>query len=194
MDIFDGRISSCGFSSGDRIVIGDWEKSPLGAFTNVMWAKPDGTRVLLTPSQEHADYVSSLYNFEEVQIVAIETIRKNRSMEVNAGDLNVSLKWKRGFSVPFNRPRWFIATIEQVVAKLLFGTKTFGRTCNGLREWYCVRSLSKINNANASWEGEDFGSKSNFEITACFGFSEPPKKPSSVRVRSMIENNDKRRV
>ncbi len=59
MDIFEGRISSSGFASGDRIVIGDWKKSPLGSFTNVMWAKPDGTRVLLSPSQKHADYVSA---------------------------------------------------------------------------------------------------------------------------------------
>ncbi|GIS41883.1 MAG: hypothetical protein Ct9H90mP14_3390 [Methanobacteriota archaeon] len=50
MDIFEGRISSSGFASGDRIVIGDWKKSPLGAFTNVMGAQnPDGTRVLLSP-------------------------------------------------------------------------------------------------------------------------------------------------
>ena len=59
LEIFAGRITSTGFSSGDRIVIGDWHDSPIGSFTNIMWAKPDGTRVLLSPSEEHAKYVSN---------------------------------------------------------------------------------------------------------------------------------------
>ena len=28
MDVFKGRISSCAFTSGDRVVIGDWHESP----------------------------------------------------------------------------------------------------------------------------------------------------------------------
>ena len=44
MDIFEGRITSCGFDSGDRIVIGMWESSPFGSFADIMWAKPDGTK------------------------------------------------------------------------------------------------------------------------------------------------------
>ena len=46
MDIFEGRITSCGFDSGDRIVIGMWESSPFGSFADIMWAKPDGTKIL----------------------------------------------------------------------------------------------------------------------------------------------------
>ena len=194
MDIFDGRISSCGFSSGDRIVVGDWQKSPLGPFTNVMWAKPDGTRVLLSPSKEHADYVSTLYNFEEVYVVPIVVNRDRRGADIVADSLKISLQWKRGIGIPFSRPRWFIATIEQWFAGVVFGTKTHGITCNGLREWYCIYNLSSIKRAEASCNGQDLGAISKFEVDACFGFSEPPKKPSSVRVRSMIENNDKRRV
>ena len=188
MDSFEGRISSSGFASGDRIVIGDWKKSPLGSFTNIMWAKPDGTRVLLTPSQEHADYVSSLYNFEEVHIVSIEVKHLTRGMDIIAPPLNVSLRCNRRIGLPIPRPRWFISTVEQWVAKAIFGTSTHGMTCNGLREWYCIYSLSNIKHASASCDGVDLGDYSNFEINACFGFSEPPKKPSSVRLRSMIES------
>ena len=194
MDIFDGRISSCGFSSGNRIVVGDWKKSPLGPFTNVMWAKPDGTRVLLSPSEEHADYVSALYNFEEVHVVPIEVNRQRRGIEIVADSLSVSFEWKRGIGIPFSRPKWIISTIEQWVAGAVFGTKTHGLTCNGLREWYCIYKLSSIKHAKASYEGEDLGVVSKFEIDACFGFSEPPKKPSSVRLRSMIESGSNRRV
>ena len=194
MDIFDGRISSCGFSSGNRIVVGDWKKSPLGPFTNVMWAKPDGTRVLLSPSEEHADYVSALYNFEEVHVVPIEVNRQRRGIDIVADSLNVSFEWKRGIGIPFSRPKWIISTIEQWVAGAVFGTKTHGLTYNGLREWYCIYNLSPINHAKASYEGEDLGVVSKFEVDACFGFSEPPKKPSSVRLRSMIESGSNRRV
>ena len=85
MDKFDGRISSSGFESGDRIVIGDWLNSPLGTFTNVMWAQPDGKRVLLSPSEEHAEYVSQLYNFEEVNVVEVNVKRHRRGIDVTAG-------------------------------------------------------------------------------------------------------------
>ena len=188
MDIFEGRISSSGFASGDRIVIGDWKKSPLGSFTNVMWAKPDGTRVLLSPSQKHADYVSALYNFEEVHIAPIEVIRQSKSIEIKAPPLDIKLHWGMEFGLPIPRPRRFISTVEQWFAKVFFGTSTHGLTCNGLREWYCIYSLSKIKHATAVCEGVDLGNPSNFEINACFGFSEPPKKPSSVRLRSIIES------
>ena len=188
MDIFEGRISSSGFASGDRIVIGDWKKSPLGSFTNVMWAKPDGTRVLLSPSQKHADYVSDLYNFEEVHITPIEVIRQSKSIEIKAPPLDIKLHWGMEFGLPIPRPRRFISTVEQWFAKAFFGTSTHGLTCNDLREWYCIYSLSKIKHASAVCEGVDLGNLSNFEINACFGFSEPPKKPSSVRLRSIIES------
>tara|TARA_B000000441_G_C21732403_1_gene347325 strand:- start:844 stop:1416 length:573 start_codon:yes stop_codon:yes gene_type:complete len=188
MDKFDGRISSSGFESGDRIVIGDWLNSPLGTFTNVMWAQPDGKRVLLSPSKEHAEYVSQLYNFEEVNVVEVNVERHRRGIDVTAGPLSVSYRWKRGIVFPLLRPRWFIATVENWFAGLLFGTKTHGLTCNGLREWYCIRGLSSLSSAKASQNGADMGDMKPFEVTACFGFSEPPKKPSSARVRSMIES------
>ena len=188
MDKFDGRISSSGFASGDRIVIGDWLNSPLGTFTNVMWAQPDGKRVLLSPSKEHAEYVSQLYNFEEVNVVEVNVARHRRGIDVTAGPLSVSYRSKRGLAFPLPRPRWFIATVENWFAGVLFGTKTYGLPCNGLREWYCIGGLSSISSAKASQNGVDLGQMKPFEGTACFGFSEPPKKPSSARVRSMIES------
>tara|TARA_B100000902_G_scaffold57792_1_gene64738 strand:- start:13593 stop:14165 length:573 start_codon:yes stop_codon:yes gene_type:complete len=190
MDKFRGRISSSGFSSGERVVVGDWYESPLGEFTNIMWARPDGTRILMSPSKAHADYVSSLYTFEEINVVPIDIERQKRGVSVNAGDLSVSMTWSRGLSFPIPRPLWFISTVEHFFANLFFGTKTFGHACNGLREWYCIQSLSKLNRASASNGKYDFGKMSDFQTSACFGFSDPPKKPSSVRVNSIIENKN----
>ncbi|HJL55328.1 MAG TPA: hypothetical protein QF424_05265, partial [Candidatus Thalassarchaeaceae archaeon] len=74
-EVFEGRVISSGFSTGDMMVIGDWDKSPFGPFTDLMWAKPDGTKVLIAPAQEIADYVSSMYSFEEVVVAPLEISR-----------------------------------------------------------------------------------------------------------------------
>lgn len=187
LQIFSGRISSTGFSSGDRFVIGDWLDSPLGSFTNVMWAKPDDRRVLLSPSREHADYVNELYNFEEVRVVEIEVKRSRRGMSIDAGEVSINLGWGSPISIPFWRPLWFIASVEYFFGRMVFGTRTFGRTKNGRREWYSVRSISRIIRAEGEIDGSRLGEKVSFEPGSCFGFSNPPYKPSTVVLKSYIE-------
>ena len=187
MDVFVGRITSTGFSTGDRIVIGDWRESPLGSFTNVMWAKPDGSRVLLSPSERHAEYVSELYNFEDVRVTEIVVERGRKGVSIDGGGLAIKISWGTPFPIPFWRPLWFIASFEALFGRILFGTRTHGITKNGRREWYSVRSLSRILNAEASFEGVDLGERKEFEIDACFGFSEPPSMPASVTLKSYIE-------
>ena len=73
MDVFKGRITSSGFQSGDRIVVGSWNESIFGQFTDIMWAKPDGHRTLIAPNQKIADYVDSMYTFDEIIIQEIQT-------------------------------------------------------------------------------------------------------------------------
>ena len=75
MDRFEGRISASSFSTGERFVIGDWSKSPLGKFVNIMWARPNGRRILISPSEKCAEYVSKIYSFEEVIIQPIDIIK-----------------------------------------------------------------------------------------------------------------------
>jgi len=187
LDIFSGRISSVAFTSGDRIVIGDWSDSHLGGFTNIMWARPDGSRVLLSPTREHADYVSKLYSFEDVRIVEIMVRRGNREVSVEADELSVYMQWGRSFPLPFWRPRWFIATVEKAFGRILFGTTTSGKTNDGRAEWYCVKGISRVFNSEASLGKIDLGKMVDFDIDACFGFSEPPKKPSSIVVKTYIQ-------
>jgi len=187
MDIFVGRVTSTGFSSGDRTVIGDWSESPLGSFTNVMWAKPNGNRVLLSPSKAHAEYVSELYNFETVKVTEISIERDRRGISLSGGGLSIRVSWGLPFTLPFWRPLWFIASFEALFGRIIFGTRTHGRTKNGRREWYSVRSISRILRAEASIDGNDLGNKRSFEVDACFGFSEPPSIPASITLKSYIE-------
>ena len=186
MDVFKGRISSCAFTSGDRVVIGDWHESPLGRFTDIMWANRDGKRTLIAPNQEVADYVNSMYEFEETIIEEISINNSERQLSLNSGTMNFDLKWNRGWPIPFKRSLFFIATVELFFAKLFFGTKTHGTTNNQRKEWYAIDRVSKITSASGKISGQDLGEMT--DMSPCkFGFSEAPKKPSSCEVRTHIQ-------
>ena len=125
-EIFKGRVISSGFQTGDMVVIGDWSDSPQGAFTNLMWAKPDGTRVLIAPSEELGDFVSSLYSFDEVIVSPMEIERTKKSIEVECDLGRVSMRWGMNVPLPFSRPRWFIANIEAPFARLFLEQRHMG--------------------------------------------------------------------
>ncbi len=185
-EIFKGRVISSGFQTGDMVVIGDWRESPHGAFTNLMWAKPDGTRVLIAPSEELGDFVSSLYSFEKVIVSPMEIERTEKSIEVKCDLGRIYMQWGMTIPLPFSRPRWFIANIEAPFARLFFGTKTHGTTRNGRKEWYHVRGLSRMKSVELELDGRSTKQMTGMAPSACFGFSNPPRMPLSVRVDSLI--------
>src|SRR4051794_34063640 len=88
-----GTISSSGFDSGDRFVVGTWATSPVGPTTDVMWARPDGRRVLLAPDDRTAAFVGAVYGFDETQIVPFETVGSVSPSELHltAGPLRLRL-------------------------------------------------------------------------------------------------------
>ena len=187
MDIFKGRITSSGFESGDRIVVGIWNKSPFGKFSDIMWSNAEGKNILIAPTKEIGDYISSMYSFDEILISNIELIETEDRFEIITDYICCNFSWSRGFRIPFRRPLWFISTIENLFAKLIFGTKTSGVTNDKKREWYCINKISKVKIASASLSGKSFGQKTKFHPKAKFGFSEPPKKPTSVLVTTIIK-------
>lgn len=67
---FDGWIAGVGTSSGTRLVVGHWPRSPFGAFSDVMIEHPDGERVLLAPSRRIADFVAATYRFDRIEVVS----------------------------------------------------------------------------------------------------------------------------
>ena len=122
-----------------------------------------------------------------MEVTEITVERGRRKVSINGGGLAIKITWGVPFPLPFWRPLWFIASFEALFGRILFGTRTHGVTRNGRREWYSVRSLSRILKAEASFEGNDLGESKEFEIDACFGFSEPPSMPASVSLKSYIE-------
>ncbi|WP_251149804.1 hypothetical protein [Cellulosimicrobium sp. Marseille-Q4280] len=72
--IFHGRIAGWGTSSGTRVVVGRWDRSPFGLFADVMVERPDGERLLLAPTAEVAELVASTYRFDRVEVVAVRVV------------------------------------------------------------------------------------------------------------------------
>src|SRR5690625_2869074 len=90
---FEGRISGWGTSSGTRVVVGSWYRSPLGSFADVMVERPDGEPVLLAPTAEVAEFVGSTYRFDTTVLttVSVETANGDRkSTRLNSSHVAIS--------------------------------------------------------------------------------------------------------
>ena len=88
---FVGEIAGTGTRSGVRLVIGRWVSSPLGPFVDVMVEQDDGHRVLVAPTDAVADYVSSLYTFDEVVVATVDCRRDGARLTLRSPPLSVEL-------------------------------------------------------------------------------------------------------
>src|SRR4051794_30100896 len=89
---FTGSIAGVGSASGVRVVVGRWVHSPLGTFTDVMLAEPDGTRVLLAPDDAVADFVSATYHFDRVEIGPVRVDQAGAAWHVLAPGLDLTFR------------------------------------------------------------------------------------------------------
>jgi hypothetical protein len=192
---FEGRIAGIGTASGTRVVIGMWERSPLGRFTDVMIEDEAGHRLLLAPSDEVADYVSSTYTFDEVRVVPVETRRVDGGIAVTAGELSVRLT-VGGISplgvlmrlVPSRlatEPLW-LRLIDPVARVLVRGARTAGSAGGGKREYYGVTLVRDVSAAVTTQAGVDLGPLAPLSPPVRFGFGSAPARPSLVDVVTTI--------
>jgi hypothetical protein len=198
---FEGWIAGAAFASGDRFVAGRWPSSPLGSFADVMWARPDGTRVLLAPDDRVLRFVGAHYTFEEHRRTSVEVSISSRRVWVSAPPLRMRLDLEAPGTISrllALRPRrlrtlrpWI--AFEDVLARPLVGPllgggagiRARGRTRAGAREWYAIHAF-RAAMARASLDGADLGP--TVPAPACgFGFSEFPPMPAACRVTSLIE-------
>ena len=101
---FEGRIAGVGSTSGVRVVVGRWERGPLGAFADAMVATPEGRRILLAPSQEVADFVAATYSFDEVRIEPFD-VTGDATWQVRSPSLTLALAVGRRTGQPRARIR-----------------------------------------------------------------------------------------
>lgn len=200
VDRFDGRILGAGTSSGLRLVVGDWARSPLGHFTDVMVATPEGRRILLAPDEEVAEYVTSTYTFDEVvrcEVTVVETspAKGRRAWAVVAGPLTCRLDlgartgtgWLlRAVPGPIARSRAFATLVDPVARRVHPGVRTRGSAGNGRREYYGARDQHAVTGLSGSWHGRDLGSLTEVSPAPDFGFSSTPRRPSLTRVTTTV--------
>jgi hypothetical protein len=195
MDVFEGHIAGMGTASGTRLVIGRWDTSPFGAFTDVMMEDAAGRRTLLAPRQEIADYVGATYTFDDVVLSPITSTLTAHRLIVDAGDLQVlaeigaiTLLGRLLGLVPSRlatHPRW-LALINPVASLLVKGVATAGSAGHGRTEYYGVTSARVVSGATAAWRGRDLGTLAPVTPPVRFGFSSAPPRPQLVSVTTTI--------
>ncbi|OKJ77425.1 hypothetical protein AMK31_28210 [Streptomyces sp. TSRI0107] len=192
---FEGWIAGLGTSSGTRVVLGHWQRTPFGPFSDVMLERADGERLLLAPTQETADFIGGTYVFETVRVVPVRVGVADRTWTVTAGPLELRfLTGRRGplgcllRTVPgalARRPAWSAFTYWP--ARLLLpGVRTRGSARAGRREWYGAQDLRPIRAVSASFAGADLGVMAIVEPPVRFGFGSVPRRPALVRVTTTV--------
>ncbi|WP_046728066.1 hypothetical protein [Streptomyces humi] len=193
---FEGWIAGVGTSSGTRVVLGHWQRSPFGAFSDVMLERADGERLLLAPTRETAEFIGATYVFDTVRVVPVRVSVSAHTWTVNAGSLELCfVTGRRGplglllRAVPralARRPAWSALT-DWPARMLLRGVRTRGSARAGRREWYGARDLRPISLVSASFEGVDLGVTAPVEPPVRFGFGSVPGKPALTRVTTTVD-------
>ncbi|MDQ0824971.1 hypothetical protein QFZ60_001144 [Arthrobacter sp. B2I5] len=193
--VFDGHIAGIGTASGLRAVVGMWQESPFGAFSDVMVQRPSGHRLLLAPSPEVAEFIASTYSFDEVQVVDVRASLTEGTLAVDAGPLAIrAVIGARTYlgsalrAVPRRlavHPRW-LSAVSPMAALAAPGARTYGTAGSGRAEYYGVTDLHHVASAVVSWEGADAGALAPISPAVTFGFSSVPPRPSVARVRTTV--------
>jgi hypothetical protein len=192
---FDGWILGVGTTSGTRLVLGHWPRSPLGPLSDVMVQRGDGTRVLLAPSSEAGDFIAGTYAFDDVRLVAVAVSRPTpTTWTVAAGPLRMTVRTGRRSALgwllravppPLARtPAW--VRLLDPPARVLTGLRTTGSAGNGRTEWYGVQDLHTVTAVDASWDGEPLGDLAPVRPPVTFGFGSVPPEPRLARVTTTV--------
>lgn len=193
---FDGEIAAFGTTTGHRVVVGRWPVSPFGPVSDVMFEAPDGTRLLIAPSDEVARFIASTYRFDSIHIEPVEVIRQPSRLTVVTGQLQATLTvGRRGGlglllrAVPRSvatTPAW-AALVNPLARAILPGVHTRGSAGARRRQWYGAWDLHPLVSVVASWRGADLGAMADVFPPVRFGFGSPPRRPSIVRLTTTVK-------
>lgn len=192
---FEGAIAGIGSTSGVRVVVGRWERSPLGSFADAMVAEASGRRVLLAPSQDVADFVASTYSFDEVRIEPVgvegETRWRVRSrsliLDLELGHRTTLGRLLRAVPTAVGTSPAWCAVTDPVARVVMRGVRTRGSAGNGRREWYAATDHHVLRSATGSYDGVDLGALRPVSPEPGFGFSSTPARPSVTSLVTTVE-------
>jgi hypothetical protein len=194
--VFAGHIAGAGSGSGLRIVVGAWDESPFGAFTDVMLQTAHDERILLAPDDMVAEFVASTYRFDRVEVGPVTAALDSHLLTVATESFGARMEI--GGPTPIDRllrlvpgrlatsPRWLRA-IDPVAGRMVAGVHTYGSTGNGRVEYYGVRRSRRITALDGHYRGLAFGGLAPLLPPVGFGFSSAPASPQVVSVTTTID-------
>ncbi len=193
---FEGEIAAFGTTSGHRVVIGRWPVSPFGPVSDVMLEGPDGTRLLIAPSEELARFIVNTYCFDSVQVEPVTVHRYPDQLTVVTGQLqaNLTIGRRSGLGLLLRAiprpiataPAW-AALVDPLVRVMLPGVRSRGSASAGRIEWYGAWDLRLLVSVSASWRGTDLGAMADVFPPVRFGFGSTPCQPSLVRLTTTVQ-------
>ncbi len=194
---FEGRVVGVGSSSGVRVVVGTWDRSPFGPFTNVMVQQVDGLRTLLAPSEAVAEWITGTYVLDEVVVGRVELVSDGPRRRVRAPGLDltftVGARTRLGrvlHLVPrrvATAPLW-LTLINPVARAVLAGVQTRGAARNGRTEFYGAYDLRRVVAAEGRWRGLPLGELTRVEPPVTFGFASTPAQPAVTSLVTTIRS------
>jgi hypothetical protein len=193
---FEGTIAGVGTTSGVRIVVGSWTRSPFGPFDDVMLADADGTRRLMAPTRDIADFVAATYSFDDVAVVRVQVRRDWSFVRVLAGALDVRYLVGRrtplGVALHALPPRlagaaWWTHVTDPVASTLMRGVRTRGTAGNGRTETYAATDHHAITRAMGTWRGVELGALAPVAPDPGFGFGSTPERPSLTSLTTTVQ-------
>ena len=192
---FHGQIAGVGSTSGVRVVVGSWQRTPLGTFGDAMVETAEGHRVLLAPSAEVATFIEATYAFDEVRVEAIHVHSEPGRWRVQSPSL--ALELTVGGRMPLGRllrlvprrlassPAW--ATVVDPVARVVLrGVRTRGTAQAGRREFYGATDLHAVTSVAGSFDGTPLGALRSVDPPCRFGFSSTPRRPAVTDVVTTV--------
>jgi hypothetical protein len=153
----------------------------------VMLDQADGTRRLLAPTEEIAEFVAGTYAFDVVEVVPVEVRDSGAGVSVQASDLAVSYDVGRRTSlgralrlVPdrlATSPAWCRIT-DPVARAVMRGVRTRGSAGAGRVETYGATDHHAVDAMRGTWRGRDLGALGPVLPEPGFGFGSTPAAPS----------------
>ena len=195
---FRGRIAGVGSTSGVRVVVGWWAESPFGAFADAMVERADGHRLLLAPSEEVRDLVSTTYVFDETRVEPFEVVpgggassswvvsSPSLSLRLEVGDRMPLGSLLRLVPRPVARSPLFATVADPFARVALRGVRTRGAALQGRREYYGATDLRQVTGLAGRLDGIPLGELAPVDPPCRFGFSSTPRSPSVTDVVTTI--------
>lgn len=177
-------------------MVGHWEDSPFGAFADVMVQTAEDERILLAPNVGVAEFVSSTYEFDRIEIGPVSSTLSADRLAITAPGLQAAISLGR--PAPIDRllrlvpaalatAPWWLRAVDPIAAILVKGVHTAGSAGNGRREYYGVRRSRLIDAVTGTFDGRDLDGVAPLSPAVGFGFSSAPPTPQIVAVTTTID-------